>query len=511
MATLCTHCGTTLKDAARYCNNCGTLAPSHPFSSKFVSPAPPAVPADGQNDSTRVVKREQIAQHSPSRPARYSAPSEPPSWMSQLDNQFHNQSGAPSNGMERDRPENPFAVDVVKADGLEKHFEKGSDPSSTLQLDFPVPEPVHRASSAVRELHVKVWEREEPVSAATSPEKLMPAQNEEQDTIGDVPTRPLISSSGSKLADKLIQRNEVSTSASKMPTARFDAVEQLNTVPLSTAPKVNPVSQPVKEPGQHQRWEQSRQQSRSIEHPTRDRPAHQSVPGVPDAPAYTPSNSRSIMQERSGISPAFTYSPSIVPAQDMRQTPPPQVSVPPKPHRKSRKPLVLVSLLLLILVGGVGAWVVVWQPFSVPGITQPQQNFKDARLGFSLLYPSGWRFQVDQGKATTHFYDSSHTAQVNIVVGFANGGDLGQYLEQEASQLGMTGQKKVSPLSFAGESWQQIQGSVLEGGASYTETVIVTVHNQHLFTILLLAPQITYAQEDQLVFSSMRSSFQFVA
>ena len=507
MATLCTHCGTTLKDAARYCNNCGTLAPSHPFSSKFVPPAPPAVPADGQNGSTRVVKSEQIAQHSPSRPARYSAPSEPPSWMSQLDNQFHNQSEAPSNGMERDRPENPFAVDVVKADGLEKHFEKGSDPFSTLQLDFPVPEPVHQASPAVRELHVKVWEQEEPVSAATSPEKLMPAQNEEQDTIGDVPTRPLNASSGSKLVDKL----EVSSPASKMPTARFDAVEQLNTVPLSTAPRVNPVSQPVKDPGQQQRWEQPRQQSRAIEHPTRDRPVHQSVPAVPGVPAYTPSNSRSILQERSGISPAFTYSPGIVPAQDTRQTPPPQVSVPPKPHRKSRKPLVLVSLLLLILVGGVGAWVVVWQPFSVPGITQTQQNFKDTRLGFSLLYPGGWRFQVDQGKATTHFYDSSHTAQVNIVVGVANGGDLGQYLQREASQLGMTGQKNGSPLSFAGASWQQIQGSVLEGGASYTETVIVTVHNQHLFTMLLLAPQITYAQEDQLVFSSMRSSFQFVA
>ena len=508
MATLCTHCGTTLKDAARYCNNCGTLAPSHPFSSKFVSPAPPAVPADGQNGSTNSVKHEQIAQHSPSRPVRSSAPSEPPSWMSQLDNQFHNQSEAPSNGMERDRPENPFPVDVVKADGLEKHSKKGSDPSSTLQLNFPVPEPVHQASPAVRELHVKVWEQEEPVSAATSPEKLMPAQNEEQDTIGDVPTRPLIASSGSKPVDKLTQRNEISSPASKMPMARFDGVEQLNTVPLSTAPRVNPVSQPVKDPGQQQRWEQLRQQSRSIEPPTRDRPVHQSVPGVP---AYTPSNSRSILQERSGISPVFTFSPGIVPAQDTRQTPPPQVSVPPKPHRKSRKPLVLVSLLLLILIGGVGAWVVVWQPFSVPGITQPQQNFKDTRLGFSLLYPGGWRFQVDQGKTTTHFYDSSHTAQVDIVVGFANGGDLGQYLQQEASHLGMTGQKKVSPLSFAGESWQQIQGSVLEGGASYTETVIVTVHNQHLFTILLLAPQITYAQEDQLVFSSMRSSFQFVA
>src|SRR2546423_9951484 len=96
----------------------------------------------------------------------------------------------------------------------------------------------------------------------------MPAQNEEQDTIGDVPTRPLIASSGSKLSDKLTQQNEVSSPASKMPTARFDAVEQLNTVPPSTAPRENPVSQPVTEPGQPKRWEQSRQQRRSIEHPT---------------------------------------------------------------------------------------------------------------------------------------------------------------------------------------------------------------------------------------------------
>ena len=369
MATLCTHCGTALKDTARYCNNCGTLVPSHPFSSKFVPPAPP----DGQSRSTGVARSEQIAQHSPSRPARRSVPGEPPSWMSQLDNQFHSQSKAPSDGMEGDR----------------------------------------------------------------------------QSRLADKPTRP----------------EGISSPASKMPGARFDAMEQLDTVPLSNAPAV---------------------------------------------PAYRPSNSRAIMQERSGISPAFTYSPDMVPTQDMRQTPPPQDRVSRKSHRKSRKPLVLVSLLLLVLVAGGGAWVVVWQPFSVPGITQPQQNFKDTRLGFSLLYPSGWRFQVDQGKATAQFYDSSHTAQVNILVGFANGGDPGQYLQQEASKLGMTGQTKGPPLSFAGASWQQIRGSVLERGASYTGTVIVTIHSQHLFTILLLAPQSTYAQEDQLVFSSMRSSFQFV-
>ena len=373
MATLCTHCGTALTDTARYCNNCGTLVPSHPFSSKYVPPAPP----DRQSRSTGV-RSEQIAQHSPSRPARNSVPGDPPSWMSQLDNQFHNESKAPTDRMEEDR--------------LEKPSEKGSDPS----WDF--------------------------LAGRSSP-------------------------------------------ASRMPGARFNAMEQLDTVPLSQAPAV---------------------------------------------PAYKPSSSRSIMQERSGISPAFTYPPDMVPRQDMRQAPPPQDHLSRKSRRKSRKPLVLVSLLLLVLVAGVGAWVVVWQPFSVPGITQPQQNFKDTRLGFSLLYPSGWRFQVDQGKSTAQFYDSSHTAQVNILVGFANGGDPGQYLQQEASKLGMTEQTKGPALSFAGASWQQIQGSVLERGASYTETVIVTVHNQHLFTILLLAPQSTYAQEDQLVFSGMRSSFQFV-
>jgi len=447
--------------------------------------------------------------------------------MSQFDNQFLDQSRSPSDRMKEDRPENSSDIDVVKADRLEKSPEKGSDPSSTPQMDFPVPEPVHRPGSEVRELHVKVWEQEAPVIPATSREKLMPARNEEQDTVGnlpgqdeedgveDVPTKPLVANSGSKLADKLTRRNGVSSPASKMSVARFDAPEQLDTVPLSIAPRVPPLLQPVKEPPRHQQWEQSWQHSgspetRSMEHPTRDRLAHQSVP------AYTPAYARSLMQtvqEHPSLSSAFTYPPDGVPAQDAGQTPPSQLSVARQQRRKSRKSLatVLVSLLLLLLVGGVGTWIVVLQPFAVPGVTQPQQNFKDTRLGFSLLYPRGWRFQVDQGKTIVHFYDSSHTAQANIVVGLANGGDLGQYLQQEASQLGMSGQKKGPPLSFAGALWQQIQGSVLEGGASYTETVVVTVHNQHLFTILLLAPQITYAQEDQLVFSGMRSSFQFVS
>ena len=429
MATLCTHCGTTLKDGARYCNNCGTLVPSHPLSAQSVSSSHAA-------DSSRPGKPEQIAQHSPPRPVRYSVPGDPPSWMSQLDNQLHNQGKAPSDSLKAGQPQ--------------------PSPSKTPTAPF------HEVE------HLKTV----PLSTAPSVQPVSQSVHE---------------------------------------------VEHLKTVPLSTEPSVQPVSQPVKPPGQHQQWEQpSNPETSSIEHPTRDRPTHQ------NAPAYIPSYSRppgQNVQERSSIPSAFTPLPDTVSTQEVRQAPLQEpflgnrYSVSPTPRRKNRKLLaiVLVFLVLLIVVGGVGAWVVVSQPFSVPGITQPQQSFKDARLGFSLLYPNGWRFQEDQRKATAHFYDSSSTAQVNIVVRPSNGEDLGQYLQREAIQLGMTGPKKGPALSFAGASWQQMQGSVLERGASYTGTVVVTVHNQHLFTMLLLAPQITYAQEDQLVFSGIRSSFQFGA
>ena len=151
-----------------------------------------------------------------------------------------------------------------------------------------------------------------------------------------------------------------------------------------------------------------------------------------------------------------------------------------------------------------------YQPFSVDGITQPQQRFSDSRLGLSFLYPGGWQSQVDQRKATIHLFDSSHTAQVDIVVGTPPGGDLGQYLQQKANQLGLTGIKSGTTRSFAGAAWQQIQGNVQQSGASYTETLLATTHKNSIFTIMLLAPQATYAQEQQIAFSGIYASFQFI-
>jgi hypothetical protein len=109
-----------------------------------------------------------------------------------------------------------------------------------------------------------------------------------------------------------------------------------------------------------------------------------------------------------------------------------------------------------------------------------------------------------------HFYDYNHTAQFNVVVSPANG-DPSLYLQQQASHLGLTGQKAGPDLTFAGTSWHQLQGTVQQNGATYTETVFVAAHNQHFLTLTFLFPQPNYAQEDHLIFSQIRSTIQFLS
>lgn len=165
---------------------------------------------------------------------------------------------------------------------------------------------------------------------------------------------------------------------------------------------------------------------------------------------------------------------------------------------------------MILLLGGVGAWVGITQPFAVPAVAQPQQSFTNSQLAFSLQYPSGWNTHVDSGKAIASFADTSNTAQFTVALSPANGTDAGQYVQQLATQLKMTNIKAGASLSFGGASWQQVQGNVLFSGANYSEMLLATVHNNQLYTITQAAPQLTYAQEEQIVFSPMRSSFKFV-
>ncbi len=451
MAIQCSFCGSPLKDNARYCNQCGTLDASHPFSPKS-SPAATA----GESNKTGGDRREQIAQQPPARSSGHLAPDEPPSWMSYLENGPRHQ--VPSGGLESGQQEKPR-----------------EDP---------------KASKQVRELRVKVWEQEEPEITAVNGRIT-------EDDLEDLPTRPLVADS----PEIHKQRNAPSSTPGKAQQARTDEVEYLDTAPLATQEGTRPKHTPLPIEETQQRQERLSQQHFD----TSNRPRRQSFSAP--APAYPRQESRFEEQR-----PAISTAPL---AEDWRQTPPSQSAAPSTRRTRRRKgrklPLIMPLLLIVVVVSGVlGTWIFVYHPFSVPGITQPQQSFSNTQLGLSLSYPNGWQSHIDVGKATVHFHDTSHTAGVDIVVASAPIGGPGAYLQQKANQLGLTGLQSSST-SFGGASWQQIRGNVLVRGASYTETLLATIHKHTVFTMMLLAPQTTYVQEEQMVFSKMRASFQFLS
>jgi len=451
VAIQCSFCGSPLKDNARYCNQCGTLDASHPFSPKS-SPAATA----GESNKTGGDRREQIAQQPPARSSGHLAPDEPPSWMSYLENGPRHK--VPSGGLESGQQEKPR-----------------EDP---------------KASKQVRELRVKVWEQEEPEITAVN-------WRITEDDLEDLPTRPLVADS----PEIHKQRNAPSSTPGKAQQARTDEVEYLDTAPLATQEGTRPKHTPLPIEETQQRQERLSQQHFD----TSNRPRRQSFSAP--APAYPRQESRFEEQR-----PAISTAPL---AEDWRQTPPSQSAAPSTRRTRRRKgrklPLIMPLLLIVVVVSGVlGTWIFVYHPFSVPGITQPQQSFSNTQLGLSLSYPNGWQSHIDVGKATVHFHDTSHTAGVDIVVASAPIGGPGAYLQQKANQLGLTGLQSSST-SFGGASWQQIRGNVLVRGASYTETLLATIHKHTVFTMMLLAPQTTYVQEEQMVFSKMRASFQFLS
>ncbi len=171
--------------------------------------------------------------------------------------------------------------------------------------------------------------------------------------------------------------------------------------------------------------------------------------------------------------------------------------------------VVVLVLLLLLLVGGFVTWDIVFQPFSVPPVTQTSLSFNNTDLGIALQYPQGWTAQLDQANRAVSFFDANHTDQVNVSVTATNGQSIDAYVKKEVAQIGLTALKNLSPLTFAGTSWQQVQGTVLVSGATYTETLLVTAHGGHYYAIVQMAPADIYAGADHLFFSILRASFQF--
>ena len=166
-------------------------------------------------------------------------------------------------------------------------------------------------------------------------------------------------------------------------------------------------------------------------------------------------------------------------------------------------PVLLVALILI----GVVSWLLFLQ---LAPSTDPWQSFSDAKLGFSVCYPIDWLVQIDRKQSVVHFHDSTQTSKVDISI-FSRtiASDTEQFLQQQALQLDMTGVTTIPSRSFAGTSWQQVQGKLSQEGVNYSVTMLATVYSNRLYLLTQTSPQSTYNDEETLIFSVIRANLHF--
>jgi hypothetical protein len=563
---LCTYCGHILpNDNARFCNNCGKSLLSQtsgPISidgrpGNTTTPAQqPSLDVGQQGDigvppqNPQQALREQIAQQPFSRSAKYSLPQEPPPWMNQLekrvyekqpprmlDNQVSDKLAVSRNNTQDSsttpaEPQQELAPGDPEAENLQHAVPAPNDAQSDIAAAATTPsEEIHPARSLtsipLHKLRVRVWGHEDNVNPPAQEEDIGSAEaeehvaedlptsplsvagtpgfsiqspaltsstvenftaeeektGEEEKIVDDLPTRPLVAT-----LPEVVPARDASTQSApgSVHSPGFDEVEELDTRPIHSQRQGQALSLATG-PAAGQRWQAFRNQAG---------PLHGSVVQNP-------------------VTPAPLAQPQVQPAKESRHTPPVSVAVPPfsrlEHWRRNRKRLLFVFVLLFILLlGATVAWINVTQPFTVSPVTQTTQSFRNSDIGVSLQYPRSWTVQLDKNNAAISFYDDNQTDQFKINTAAINGRSIDQYISKEVASLGMTGQKPGGSLSFAGTSWQQVQGNTLQSGASYMATLLVTTHGDRYYAIIELAPTPTFAQEDQVVFSHIRSSFQLI-
>ncbi|MGH2496459.1 MAG: hypothetical protein ACRDIV_17305 [Ktedonobacteraceae bacterium] len=500
MAKLCTSCGNPLpRDDSRFCNNCGAA-----FTNARSSPIPrrtQVISGDHPSAPARPALREQIAFAAPSQ----AGSTETPSWMSKLDKMGNRPISRPSvPGRPSTAPpkvENP--------------------PSNANRSSATAP-----SRSPQNELRFKVWEEDE------LPDIVMPA--EQQNGHAEIPQ--------AERKEEQATPQQVERAASQTVAEADSEVEDLPTIPMPSTFLPEKVQHGDKE-------SQADVEDRAdADLPTRPLPANLALPkpapeNRPKARPFPAQSYRqtapppslpeqSVDQWRQGlpaqadsyqppivqrpVTPALPVSypgfqqatPSSVPATKARADRP---SASRPARRKSKLRLVIVLVMLLVLVaGGLTYWIVTYQPFSVPAVTQTSLAFSNKALGIALRYPQGWTAKLDQAHQTVSFFDANHTYPVTLSETATNGQSIDAFVKKEVAQLGLTAQKNLPPLTFAGTSWQQVQGTILVSGATYTETLLVETHGEHFYALAQMAPATTYADADHLFFSILRSSFQFL-
>lgn len=476
MAIACTYCGHDLpRDDAQFCNNCGMLVPSHPFSSQSLSAANSAIPPT-RTEPEKPVLREQMVHQ----------PIEKPTLREQMVQQPRPRT------TRRIAPDNLSASPIawptpithvsVKDVPTQKEDEHVAPQEPQLAQNASL-----RPAPSERELRVKVWEQEPHNPPTPLPESAIEA---EEGDIEDKPTSPL------ETPEQINSGNNSSQHGTGTPR---DGIEHLDTVPMPNY-------------AQKQAPQQTPSLSRSLHGntPLPALPAKQqpNQPGYTNTPIpYSSMPQQPVSQTQSPHYPSAQRSQASSAPSIQEKRVPVASTLSASSRQKSRIPFIVLLAFLGILVLGGGAWVLLAQPFNISPVTQPLQDFKDTGLGIALSYPTSWT--VQHTPTSVLFSDSSHTAQVKLQV--ANDtSDAAHYVQQQATKSGMTAIKPLGTTSFAGLSWQQVQGNLQQDGANYTTTMLATVHGNRMYVLTQMAPQNVYVDEESVVFSAMRNSFKFL-
>ena len=459
MPATCTQCGNELpREDARFCSNCGT--PVVPSSTRAVSDlsqvnTPPKTPQrsfQGFPQESRHVLREQIA-HQP-RPARLTR---------DISSDNNGQVSSPQ-APERERPNlhvRVWSQDNVSAQQplLIDELPTQETPASLAFMPSPVPEraplPPERSVSATPPSRQSIQSRVE-----------QPNQDQER-------RREQIAQQSTSRMPSVT--NSPAVPSEPRPTP-FLGVQDIESLKATQAKGMTPF--PV-------------------------------VPPTPDL--YNElSTTASPLQQASipPVEPVHQVKPvATVPSSPSSLAP----QLPRQQIRRGPGPLVLLGVVVLALIIAGAAWVAIVQPFNVPSVTRPLQDYRNTHLGIALSYPSDW--VATHSTSSVLFSDSSQTALVTIAVlpiDTAPGGGVGAYLQKQATKLAMTGVKTVTLVTFAGTKWQQLQGNVQKSGVNDTETLFATTHNNQLYVLTQSAPQSVYADEESLIFSKIRASLQLL-
>ncbi len=480
MATACTYCGQDLpRDDARFCNSCGMLVPSHPFSSQSLSASTPDSSQMGR-EYQKPMLREQRAQQPVAKPI--------------LREQRAQQPQSRPRSTRRIAPDDlvtssiAWPTPITHVSTKEPLSQKdGESGVSTESAESAVQEEQQRIQnvpsqplSSKRELRVKIWEHER-----NNPPTPLPESKSDAPYIKHTPTPIWVTSTLNTV------ENVHSSTQNEMDEWR-DEVEHADTVPTSNyAQMPSPASQLLT------------QTPYSI-------PGNTPLPIEQQHSTNIPSTYLEVSQRPTSMPSVFPLQPSQqahVPVQNKRIRGATSITSHVVQRSKSRVPFVLLLAFLCILILGGGVWVVLAQPFSVPSITQPLQDFKDTQLSIDLSYPSSW--SVRRNATGVLFSDSSHTAQMQLAVTNAKE-DVTHYVQQQAIKSGMTAIQPLGTRSFASATWQQVQGNMQQNGVNYTTTMLATVHGNRTYVLMQMAPQNVYTDEESVVFSAVRNSFKFL-